>query len=214
EGVQMPAHRLEAQGQLVGVAGVRALEHHVLEEVRHPRLHRRLVPRADANPDADRDRAHGLHVLPDEREPRWKDDFLNAVALRLPHGNLRYQNGGPVGPPRQLRTWPAALPRYRRECSGRRPRSRPPPPEGRSRGGGSPPSGSTYPGSACLRLSLILPSRSIPITLTRTVSPSLITSSTRSTRLGSSSEMWTRPSLPGEISTKAPNGTTRRTVPE
>ena len=41
EGVQMPPDRFQAQGQLVGVAGVCSLEHHVLEEVRHAGLRRR-----------------------------------------------------------------------------------------------------------------------------------------------------------------------------
>ena len=43
--------------------------------------------------------------------------------------------------------------------------------------------------------------------------PTATTSSTRSTRLVSSLEMWTRPSLPGAISTKAPKFIRRVTLP-
>ena len=51
---------------------------------------------------------------------------------------------------------------------------------------------------------LILPCWSISTTFTTTSSPGLTTSSTFSTRLKSSLEMWQRPSFQGAISTKAP----------
>ncbi len=66
---------------------------------------------------------------------------------------------------------------------------------------------------ACLRESLILPMGSTAMILTVTSSPSLTTSVVWRTRYGASSEMWTRPSWPGRISTKAPYGSTRRTLP-
>ncbi len=51
------------------------------------------------------------------------------------------------------------------------------------------------------------------MTFTSTSSPSERTSETLFTRLSESSEMWMRPSVPGKISTKAPNSAIFRTVP-
>src|SRR5690606_27154608 len=65
---------------------------------------------------------------------------------------------------------------------------------------------------ASLRERRILPWRSMETTLTSTSSPSCSTSETFLTRWSESSEMCTRPSVPGKISTKAPNSTMRRTV--
>src|SRR4029079_15957890 len=60
----------------------------------------------------------------------------------------------------------------------------------------------------------ILPvARSIAMTFTSISSPSLQTSSTRLTRFESSSLMCTRPSVPGRISTNAPNSASRLTTP-
>src|SRR5581483_370941 len=61
--------------------------------------------------------------------------------------------------------------------------------------------------------SRILPSRPTSSTLTMISSPSWITSSTLRTRWLESCEIWSRPSVPGRISTKAPNSTILRTLP-
>src|SRR5581483_12158370 len=66
---------------------------------------------------------------------------------------------------------------------------------------------------ASLRERRILPERSTETTFTSTTSPSLSTSSTFFTRLFARSEMCTSPSVPGKISTNAPNSMIRRTVP-
>src|SRR5215471_11548389 len=68
--------------------------------------------------------------------------------------------------------------------------------------------------SASRRDRRILPeARSMPMTFTSISSPSLQTSCTVRTRFSSSSLMCTRPSVPGRISTKAPNSAMRRTTP-
>src|SRR3954470_13321848 len=77
----------------------------------------------------------------------------------------------------------------------------------------SPPGAPPCSASASLRERRILPLRSTETTLTSTSSPSLSTSSTFFTRVLARSEMCTRPSVPGKISTKAPNSMIRRTVP-
>src|SRR5262249_47765951 len=67
--------------------------------------------------------------------------------------------------------------------------------------------------SASFRLSRIFPLRSTETTFTSTSSPSLSTSSTFLTRELARSLMCTSPSVPGKISTNAPNSMMRRTVP-
>ena len=66
---------------------------------------------------------------------------------------------------------------------------------------------------ASRRLRLMRPCWSMSVTLTTMASPTATTSSTRSTRLVSSLEICTRPSLPGAISTKAPKFIRRVTLP-
>lgn len=58
---------------------------------------------------------------------------------------------------------------------------------------------------AALRLRRTRPFSSTPMHFTDISSPTWQTSSTRSTRMLASSEMWTIPSRPGMISTKQPN---------
>ena len=61
---------------------------------------------------------------------------------------------------------------------------------------------------------LTRPFSSMSVTLTQIISPMLTTSSTLATRWLASLEMWTRPSLPGASSTKAPNCMIRTTLPK
>src|SRR6516162_5907533 len=59
--------------------------------------------------------------------------------------------------------------------------------------------------NAALRESFTRPLSSMPMHLTQIMSPTLTTSSVRFTRKSASSEMCTKPSLPGKTSTNAPN---------
>jgi hypothetical protein len=69
------------------------------------------------------------------------------------------------------------------------------------------------PRIASLRLSLILPSRSMSMTFTSISSPSFTSSWILLTRCSASWETWQRPSVPAKISTKAPKSMTRLTRP-
>src|SRR5262249_54452105 len=53
-GVQVPAHGLDLGGDVKRAAAFRALEGHVLQEMRHAVDRRRLVARANIDPDAER----------------------------------------------------------------------------------------------------------------------------------------------------------------
>ena len=63
--VQLAAERVEDLGDVLRGVRVGALEEQVLEEVRDPRLRRRLVARAGADPEAERNRAHARDPLGD-----------------------------------------------------------------------------------------------------------------------------------------------------
>src|SRR4029077_12215008 len=67
--------------------------------------------------------------------------------------------------------------------------------------------------NAALRESFTRPLSSIPMHLTQIMSPILTTSSVRFTRKSASSEMCTKPSLPGKTSTNAPNSLVVTTRP-
>ncbi len=54
-GVEVAADRLDLLGDVAGAAPFGALERHVLEEMRGAVYRRRLVPRPDIDPDAERD---------------------------------------------------------------------------------------------------------------------------------------------------------------
>ena len=73
EGVHLAADRVHDRGDLERAAPLGALEQQVLEVVRGPREPRRLVPRADADPDAERDRAHGRDLLADHPQAAGQD---------------------------------------------------------------------------------------------------------------------------------------------
>ena len=59
-GVEMAADRLDLLGDRAGAAPLGALERHVLEKMRDAVDLRRLVPCADIDPDAERDRVDGV----------------------------------------------------------------------------------------------------------------------------------------------------------
>ena len=69
ERVEVTAERLEARGDRARVARGRALEHHVLDEVRDPELLGRFVARAGAKPNAECQRAPVGHRLGQDGEP-------------------------------------------------------------------------------------------------------------------------------------------------
>ena len=68
EGVHLAANRVDRLRDVLGTAGRRALEEHVLDEVGDAALLLRLVPRAASQPHADADRAHVRHPLGKETE--------------------------------------------------------------------------------------------------------------------------------------------------
>ena len=65
-GVQLAAHRVEQLRDVLRAVAGRALEEQVLDEVGDARLRARLVARAGADPEAERDRAHAVDVLGDD----------------------------------------------------------------------------------------------------------------------------------------------------
>ena len=65
-GVQLGAHRVEGLRDLLRLEPARALEQHVLDEVRDARAVGALVAGADVDPEAERDGAHARHPLGDD----------------------------------------------------------------------------------------------------------------------------------------------------
>ena len=68
-GVELAAEAVEDLRDRERVVAARALEEHVLDEVREAAPRARLVARADADPEADRDRPDGLEALADNAKP-------------------------------------------------------------------------------------------------------------------------------------------------
>ena len=68
EGVDLAADRIHLLRDFFGTPAGRALEEHVLDEVRDAGMLGRLVARAARQPDADRDRAHVWHPLGGETD--------------------------------------------------------------------------------------------------------------------------------------------------
>src|SRR5450759_5147809 len=66
ERVEFGAHAVEGLGDLRRCALRRALEHHVLDEVRHAGFVRRFVAAADSGPDPDGHRTHGVDALTED----------------------------------------------------------------------------------------------------------------------------------------------------
>ncbi len=81
EGVDLSADRIDLLGDLLGVARRRALEEHVLDEVRDAGGFRGLVTRTARQPDADGDRADVRHPLGGETDTVGKHGATN-VGLR------------------------------------------------------------------------------------------------------------------------------------
>ena len=82
-GVQLGAHGVEGLRDLLRVEPPRALEQHVLDEVRDAGAVGTLVAGADVDPEAERDGAHARHAL--------GDDPLTGVELAqddLLHGSM------------------------------------------------------------------------------------------------------------------------------
>ena len=158
ERVEVTAERLEARGDRARVARGRALEHHVLDEVRDPELLARLVARAGAKPRAERQRAPVGQRLGQHGEPVREHGLVDGcthlgilregrVEVRRAWDGRTARAGRPEGAgPRKLPRGPRAGKRraaredrppleitgdYRRR--GPRSRSRSRPPRSRSR---------------------------------------------------------------------------------
>jgi hypothetical protein len=70
EGVELTTDRIDRLRYLLRGPALRALEEHVLDEVRHARLGVRLVARATLEPDAHADRTDMRHRLGEQPQPR------------------------------------------------------------------------------------------------------------------------------------------------
>src|SRR5207248_2016792 len=80
--VQLAAHLVEDLGDLDGAVAARALEEQVLDEVRDSGALRRLVARAGADPEADRDRADAGDALADHALAGRELGHLEALHAR------------------------------------------------------------------------------------------------------------------------------------
>src|SRR6201999_1926382 len=89
EGVQLAADRVHRRGDVQRGALARALEQQVLKVVSRPRVRLVLVPRADANPDAECYRPDGRKELGDHAQAARKDGPA--------HGRLRVTQRGTKG---------------------------------------------------------------------------------------------------------------------
>ena len=78
--VQVAAYILYRLGDLAGASTARALERHMLDEMREPMLARALVARSRLDEHADRRRLNMGRRLGDDGEPRGKARNLNAHA--------------------------------------------------------------------------------------------------------------------------------------
>ena len=73
ERVELAADRIDRLRDVLGAARVRALEEHVLDEVRDPAALVGFVPRPPRQPDADRHRPHVRHRFGDEPQSTVQD---------------------------------------------------------------------------------------------------------------------------------------------
>src|SRR5437764_9107488 len=113
-GVERTTEYLERQGQLLGAASPRPLEHHVLEHVRNAHLLGALVQRCCAHPRPQCDRPYSRHVLREYGQPVRQ----NGTA-QFRFGGLRSEGHSRERPP----SLPRPPPRGRRGRSPRSPRS-------------------------------------------------------------------------------------------
>src|SRR5690625_1469216 len=85
-GVELAADRLDLLGNGLGVAGRRALEQHVLEQMRHAVFLRHFMTGADPDPDPQGDRKRIGHGVGGDRqavgEPRNLDGHAASVSTR------------------------------------------------------------------------------------------------------------------------------------
>lgn len=75
EGVGLTAERVDGDGDMTRGALFRALEDHVLDEVRNAVQLRRFIAAAVADPDADRYRAHIVQTLGDDAHAVGENSF-------------------------------------------------------------------------------------------------------------------------------------------
>ncbi len=79
--IDVAARCLDLLGDVAGRASLRALEGHMLEEMRDPVLHRLLVARAGPDPDAERHRLELRHGMGHHSQAvRQRGDFDRALA--------------------------------------------------------------------------------------------------------------------------------------
>src|SRR5205085_11440910 len=71
-GIEMAADRLDLLGDVAGAAPFRALEGHVLEEMRGTVDLGRLMPRPDIDPQPERDGVDRVDAVGDDPQPVWK----------------------------------------------------------------------------------------------------------------------------------------------
>ena len=110
-GVELAAELVEELGDLLRRVARRALEEHVLDEVRDAGLRLGLVAGAGSDPEAERDRAHAGHALADDA---FAAGELGQLVLR----HARIVGAAGAAPTPSSRT-------YWRSRSRGRPRSRP-----------------------------------------------------------------------------------------
>src|SRR5688572_7688733 len=212
--VERSAKGLECEREILRRARRRALEHHVLEHVRDAHDLRSLVQCRSAHPRPQSNRPHSRHVLREYGQSVGQDGAAKSYFIlrrECTHSRLR---------PPPLR---GERLRGRRGRSSRRLELSLSPSSEDSAGALSPLRASAWKGDAPSAASGFgtsafierrrrpRSSRSRSFTLTR--SPLFTTSSVFSVRPCLSSEMCTRPSVPGMISTKAPNAVVLLTVP-
>src|SRR5512140_767228 len=214
--VERAAQHLERQRNLARRAMLRSLEHHVLEQMRHSHPLARLMDGCRANPGAESNRPHTRHVL---REYGQSIRKLSAaqpgVGRRRDDGHLRDRPPRPDPPPRRPRSSPpddgaSVL------SPGATPLATATAPLSSRRGPREPFESSDVPsgfGTSAFIDRRRRPRSSRSMSFTRTRSPFLTTSSVLSVRPCASSEMCTSPSVPGKISTNAPNAVVLLTVP-
>src|SRR5437762_3587127 len=223
-GIERPTENFQCQRQLFCATSAGALEHHVFEHVRDAHLLGALVERCCAHPRPQCNRPYSRHVFREYGQPVRQ----NGTA-QFRFGGLRSEGHSRERPPFLPRP-----PRDRRGLSPRSPRS-----ELSACSSPSPPLPAVSAPTAASAAVSPLPSSRRPLpaaspsgfdtsafidrrkrprssrssSLTFTRSPFFTTSSVFSVRPCFSSEICTSPSVPGMISTKAPNAVVLFTVP-
>ena len=120
EGVELAADRVERDRDVQRRALGGALEQQVLEEVRAAVQGRRLVARADADPDPDAGRADAGQLLGDDPQPAGQDGTPDA--LTSPRRRRRARSAGCGSCPASARAAERSRVTPRRSSGPRRPR--------------------------------------------------------------------------------------------